>query len=272
MDITGSFNQPTEVAVADNGQILVLDGANNRVAAFDEAGLPLYRFGKPGQGNGEFKNPVGLCLDRQQRIHVADTGNRRIQIFGLRGDYIREIDLSPWNARPVDVTVNDDTGRLYVSDAANHQILCFDKDGRFDFAWGAYGKGPGEFKFPGMASIDAEGNLFAVDILNGRIQVFDSGGRNLRQVGTLGILPGQLFRPKGLAIDSRSRIFVADSYTGIIQVFDGNGGLYGILSRGPAEFLRLTTPIGMAFGKNGRFCVVQASLNTISVYQLSDTE
>lgn len=270
MDMAGDFNQPTEVAVSDNGHIFVLDGANGRVAVFNEKGKWLYQFGKPGAQDGELRSPVGFDLDHDQRVYIADSGNQRIQIFNEQGKYIRKIDLSSWNARPVEVKVAEKTGLIYICDARNHQILCFDINGVFKVAWGRYGEALGEFKFPGEAVINGKGDLFVIDILNGRIQRFTPGVKNPHQLSTLGVLPGQLFRPKGLAIDPQSRIFVSDSYTGVIQVFDQNGNLYGILSRGPSEFLRLKTPVGMAFDKNGRFYVVQATLNIISVFQIFD--
>jgi DNA-binding beta-propeller fold protein YncE len=272
MDITGDFNRPTEVAVSPDGHIFVLDGANSHVAVFGSDGGRLYTFGKAGSGKGELKNPVGLDLSVKDTVYIADTGNQRIQVFGGRGRHLRSIDLSAWDARPVEVTVAETSNRIYVCDGKHHQILCFDTNGDFKFAWGQYGEAPGEFKYPGPACIDKEGNLFVVDILNGRIQVFDPDGKHSRQVGRLGIVPGRLFRPKGIVIGPRSRIFVADSYTGIVQVFNRTGRLYGILSRGASQWLRLTSPIGMAFDKGGRFYVVQAHLNMISVYRISGKE
>jgi DNA-binding beta-propeller fold protein YncE len=267
-DISGDFNQPTEIAVSDTGHIFILDGANDHVVVFNQDGKMLYQFGKQGEQAGEIKDAVGLCLDHNQNVYVADTGNQRIGIFDTLGNYIRKIDLTSWAARPVNVKVAEKTGRIYVSDAQNHKILCFNLDGVFKFAWGSYGKNFGEFKFPGMSCIDDSGNLLVVDILNGRIQIFNPDGKNPRQLSTLGILPGQLFRPKGIVIDDQSRIFVSDSYTGIIQIFNPDGSLYGILSLGPSEFLRLTTPLGMAFDKKGRFYVVQSTMNIISVYNI----
>ncbi len=268
MDITGDFNHPTEVAVSSRGHIFVLDGANCRVAVFGNDGKRLYTFGKAGSGKGELKNPVGLDLAGRDTVYIADTGNRRIQVFDARGRYRRGIDLTAWDARPVEVTVAENVHRLYVSDAKHHQILCFNTNGDFKFAWGEYGKAPGEFKYPGPACVDKKGNLFVVDILNGRIQVFDPDGKHSRLLGRLGIVPGRLFRPKGIVIDPQSRIFVSDSYTGIVQVFNRTGGLVGILSRGTSQWLRLTSPIGMAFDKGGRFYIVQAHLNRVSVYRM----
>ena len=86
-------------------------------------------------------------------------------------------------------------------------------------------------------------------------------------------MPGRLFRPKGIAIydqDDQSFIYVSDSYTGIIQVFESTGKYYGILSKGDSEFLRLTTPVGLAFDSKGFLYVVQMTLNKVSVFKITD--
>lgn len=270
-DITGSFNQPTEVAVGRDGSIFVLDGANNQVKVFDSRGKLLYSFGRPGCNPGEMDSPVGMDLDSQENIYLADTGNKRIEVFSKKGEYIRTIDLTAMNVRPVEVKFNPQSQLMYVSDTENHQVHCFRNDGSLAYSWGGYGKGPGEFMYPGMIDMDAAGNIEVVDILNGRLQVFDPAGKSPRQIGRFGIKPGTLFRPKGVLVDGKSRVYISDSYTGVIQVFDQSGGLVGILSEDGSSPLHLTTPLGMAMNSDGnRLYVVQAELNTVSVFAFRD--
>ena len=269
-EIRKDFNQPTEVAIGKKGEIFILDGANNQIKVFNPKWAFVLSIGQAGEGNGEFNHPVGLDIDERGEIYVADTGNRRIQIFNDSGKYLRKIDLTPWKARPVEVTALIGTNRIYVSDVKNHQILCFSRDGGFNFSWGELGEQLGDLRFPGMSAVDNRGNIYVVDILNGRIQIFNSQGKDPRQIAELGVLPSQLYRPKGIAIDDRSQIYVSDSYTGIIQVFDRTGKLLGILSEKNDAYLRLTTPIGLAFDAKGRLYVVQSTLNKVSVYQFRD--
>ncbi len=266
-ELRRDFNQPSEVAVGKRGRIFVLDGANNQVKVFNQKWQFVLDIGQAGEGNGEFRNPVGLDIDERGYIYVADTGNQRIQIFDDTGKYLRKIDLTRWKARPVEVKALKAANRIYVSDAKNHQILCFNSDGAFNFSWGNLGEQLGELRFPGMTAVDQNGDIYVIDILNGRIQIFNFLGKDPRQIGELGVLPGQLYRPKGIAIDDRSHIYVSDSYTGIIQVFDRAGKLRGILSETNDAFLRLTTPVGLAFDAKGRLYVVQSTLNKVSVYQ-----
>ena len=272
-DISGGFDRPTEVAVSNDGKIYVLDGANNRIVIFRGNGEQLFSFGKDGKLPGEFHNPVGMEIDNKENIYVADTGNQRIQIFDSAGKYIRLIDLAPMKARPVEVKLSPLYEKIYVSDAHNHQILCFKKDGSFESSWGKYGEMPGEFMYPGMADIDSKGNIHIVDILNGRVQIFTPAGKNTGQLGKFGVTPGKFFRPKGIVIDQFSRIYVSDSYTGVIQLFEGSGKLIGILSEDNVSPLRLTTPLGIALNpEKNYFYVVQSNLNLVSVFELMDNK
>jgi hypothetical protein len=38
-------------------------------------------FGQEGHGPGEFWLPAGICIDVHDRIYVADSYNKRVQIF-----------------------------------------------------------------------------------------------------------------------------------------------------------------------------------------------
>ena len=42
-----------------------------------------------GNGPGEFNRPEGLCVDKQDRLYVADSCNHRIQIFDPQGKFLR---------------------------------------------------------------------------------------------------------------------------------------------------------------------------------------
>lgn len=70
----------------------------------------------------------GLDVDSLGRVYVADTGNHRIQVFDLNGNF-----LLMWGSQgkgnlqfyfPSYVEV-DPTGRIYVSDTYNHRVQVF---------------------------------------------------------------------------------------------------------------------------------------------------
>jgi len=116
---TDTFDQPTEVAVAPNGDIFVADGhgnaptANARIVKFDRNGRFLKTWGKKGTGIGEFDCVHTLAFDSQGRLFVGDRQNNRIQIFDQEGTFIAE-----WKqfGRPSGIHI-DRNDVLYVADS-----------------------------------------------------------------------------------------------------------------------------------------------------------
>ena len=88
------FNQPSDVAVAPNGDIFVADGhdsgSNMRIVKFTKEGKFIKTWGKPGSAPGEFNVPHGLTFDSKGRLFVADRANNRLQIFDQEGTVLEE--------------------------------------------------------------------------------------------------------------------------------------------------------------------------------------
>jgi tripartite motif-containing protein 71 len=206
----GQFNYPGGIAVDSSGRVYVTDTGNNNVQKFllsnsCPAGTTqvvagvcfVKKWGIPGSGNGQFKNPHGIAVDPSGRLYVADLGNNRIQMFKGNGAFIRA-----WGTfgsgngqfgEPRDVTM-DNFGRVYVDDMDNHRVQRFlianpcpagspqIKPGVcYDTKLGAYGTGDGEFKFPVATAVDSSERVYTVDDHgSNRIQVFfwkiDTGG------------------------------------------------------------------------------------------------
>ena len=90
-----TFNRPSDVAVAANGDIFVADGhggdSNARIVKFSQEGKFIKAWGRKGSGPGEFDEPHAIAIDAQGRVFVADRGaNVRIEIFDQDGKYIAE--------------------------------------------------------------------------------------------------------------------------------------------------------------------------------------
>jgi hypothetical protein len=90
------FDQPTDVAIAQNGDIFVGDGhsgggtaaGNARIMKFDKSGKFLMTWGEKGMGPGEFDVIHTLAFDSRGRLFVGDRQNNRIQIFDQDGKFI----------------------------------------------------------------------------------------------------------------------------------------------------------------------------------------
>jgi DNA-binding beta-propeller fold protein YncE len=115
----GLFDEPTDVAVAANGDIFITEGhvggtpGNQRVSKFSKDGKFLMSWGHEGKGPGEFNNPHTIAIDSRGRLFVGDRSNNRIQIFDQNGKFLEE-----WRqfARPSGIFIaKDDT--MYVADS-----------------------------------------------------------------------------------------------------------------------------------------------------------
>jgi sugar lactone lactonase YvrE len=89
-----TFNQPSDVITAPNGDIFVADGhggnSNARIVKFTKEGKFIKAWGKKGTAPGEFDTPHGLAMDSRGRLFVADRNNNRIQIFDQDGKFLEQ--------------------------------------------------------------------------------------------------------------------------------------------------------------------------------------
>jgi sugar lactone lactonase YvrE len=115
-----TFNKPSDVLVAPNGDIFIADGhdssGNNRIVKFAKDGTYLGEWGSTGNGDGQFRDPHALAMDSQGRLFVADRGNSRIQIFDQGGKH-----LATWTqfGRPSGLYIDKDDV-LYATDSESN--------------------------------------------------------------------------------------------------------------------------------------------------------
>lgn len=85
------FNHPLNVAEDEKGNIFVLDTKDCCVKKFSADGKFLSRFGRLGQGPGEFEYPMTIDC-RGQRLLVS-TMSSHFHLFDLNGQYIERFGL-----------------------------------------------------------------------------------------------------------------------------------------------------------------------------------
>jgi DNA-binding beta-propeller fold protein YncE len=117
-----SFNAPSDVVVADNGDIFVTDGhgndTNNRMVKFSGDGSYIESWGRTGYAPGEFRELHAIAIDSRGRLFIADRWNNRIQIFDQDGTFV-----AIWTqfGRPSGVFF-DDEDRIYVADSESDDV------------------------------------------------------------------------------------------------------------------------------------------------------
>lgn len=69
---------PYDICLGPSNHLFVVEYGAGRVTKLGLDGTVVGRFGSTGRGRGQFSTPWGLAVDGQDRLRVADTGNRRI--------------------------------------------------------------------------------------------------------------------------------------------------------------------------------------------------
>lgn len=90
------IDEPAGITVDSKGFVYVVERSRCRVNKFDSNGRSILQWGKRGKGAGEFDfrvsaEPIGMAVDKDDNIYIADTDNNRIQKFDSNGKFLMEI-------------------------------------------------------------------------------------------------------------------------------------------------------------------------------------
>ncbi|XP_019613545.1 PREDICTED: tripartite motif-containing protein 3-like [Branchiostoma belcheri] len=110
------------ITVDGEGNILLSDISNHCVYVYNQDGQFLFQFGGEGSGEGQLKNPRGICTDRAGNIIVANTGNSRVDMFDKTGKFLKHITTGMRGPYAVAMATQ---GQLVVTDSAKNTVTLF---------------------------------------------------------------------------------------------------------------------------------------------------
>jgi sugar lactone lactonase YvrE len=194
--VDGMFRQVTDMAWDSAGNAYISDGyINSRVAKVDKQGNWIQSWGEPGSGPGQFRTPHSIAVDAEDHIYVADRGNRRIQVFDTKGNFLRQITIdvtSNPDARPAignkpQLPLSGDQTLapgapwaicitppphqvLYSSDGYPGRIYKLSLDGKVLGVFGESGKQLKQFGWIHEMACPSENVLYVAELLNWRVQ------------------------------------------------------------------------------------------------------
>jgi tripartite motif-containing protein 71 len=190
----GQLEGPDKLAFDAQGNLYVTEVGTpfvgpSRIQKFSATGKPLAQWGTHGSAPGQFNNPIGIAVDQQGDIYVAEESNTRIQKLSSLGQ-----PLTQWGTPgsgpgqfnvPYDLAL-DASGNVYVSEPGplgpgNDRIQKFSPTGVPLAQWGGPGAGPGQFRNPTGLTVDSKGDVFVVDSSNNRIEELSSAGKYMAQ-------------------------------------------------------------------------------------------
>lgn len=257
---------PRGIAHSESDDTFFVVDRRARVQHVDNKGQFLNDWMMPEQRYGK---PVGLSVGPDGNVYVPDTHYHRVIVYSPKGQEIRQ-----WGTEgtqpgqfiwPTDIAF-DDAGRVFVSEYGDHdRIQVFDREGKYQFEFGAFGQGDGQFSRPQSMVIDGK-DVYVTDSCNHRIAVFTTDGQFVRNMGQVGSDLGQFRFPYGLVMDRDGRLIVTEFGNNRVQWIDKKTGkglrTWGEAGREPGQ---LAYPWASAVDKRGRIAILDAGNNRLQV-------
>jgi hypothetical protein len=252
----GGLQMAVGVAVDSEDRVYILDGQTCLLKRFDRclqefATLPC--IGGPGVAPREFSSPRGLAISCCDNIYVADSGNRRVQVFSIKGLALRNI-WGPYEVQqlPDGITVKQTVPAVTFATAGP------DCSGSLQFP-------PGTWQ-PSDVAVSSRNWTFVSDYANGLIHVFDSHGCwNAAYAGVSESSP-QLVKPIRLTLDTEGRIYVLQEGQTYVVVLNADGTFYGKVGQ-PSDVLGKFCPTAIAVDVNGNLCLSDCLTRKMYFYQ-----
>jgi DNA-binding beta-propeller fold protein YncE len=184
------FGRVSSVTTDSDGNVYVFQRGKKAdpIIVFSHEGKYLRSWGR-----GMFGNPHAIRADKENNIWITDNGDHQVMKFTREGKLLMTLGIKGKSGaddktffKPTDIAWAKN-GDFYVSDGyGNSRVVKFDKNGKYLFAWGKRGSGPGEFRLPHSIAVDSKDQVYVSDRENNRIQIFDKNGKFLKEWTHLG--------------------------------------------------------------------------------------
>jgi len=233
----------------------------NSIHKYSPSGNLLLTWGELGTNLGQFKSPIGIAVDKQGRVYVADSGNYRIQVFSSYGDYIRMWELEQFSSGSIAIGNKND---IYISDLTNRCVHKYDLEGNYILTFGE-----NIIADPYAIAINNHNQIHVVSQYLSTVEVFNSEGMFLFTIGNRnnpGDQPGEFQWLEGIAIDPKDNIYIADTFNNRIQKLTNSGDFitsWGEKVSLPGEFSR---PADIIFTKQENLLVVDSANHRIQIF------
>ncbi|MBI4843235.1 MAG: NHL repeat-containing protein [Nitrospirae bacterium] len=167
-------SEPVDVLVSKfKDYLYVSDNNNHEIKVYDRGGRFKLKWGKFGEGYGEFRYPATMSANSLSEVFIADVINTRVQRFSPMGDHINDIGV--WGVHPGDffrpkgVSVSKD-GWVFVSDSYMGVVQVFSSAGKFDGVICENNKKK-VFRTPVGVFVDKDSRLLVVEMRANKITV-----------------------------------------------------------------------------------------------------
>jgi len=219
--------------------------------SFAQSFIEETRFGGEGRESGKFNEPQAISISQNQIIYIVDTGNHRIQLFDLQGNFRKSIGGFGFEVdqfdRPVDIWVQS-LINIYVSDYNNQRLQRYDGNMNFLSSLVSNEGDASEYQYYEIAScaINSQKDLFLLDHGDNKIIKINRNGQPERSFGAYESGEGELAQPVQLDIWKQQYLLVTDITRNQVLLYDFFGNFLGTVTAEEFE-----SPTGIAASSSG---------------------
>lgn len=263
------------------GEMKTIAGYSNET---DEFNHPVGELQDGSVEEAQFNLPVGLAVDSENNVYIADSGNGAIRKLSEDGKVETVVQGL---LHPFDIVINEQDD-IFFSDALSHEIYQLMKDGTLEvfaggdyeeedgYPVGAYQDGQGEsaqFNEPSGLAFTPSGDLLVADAGNQRIRLINANGEVSTVAGSGdAFVPGttyinggyedgtvdkaQFNFPKDVIALNDKQFIIADTYNHALRLIDNGevstfaGTAYAGFVDGDQSTAQFYNPYAISFADN----------------------
>jgi sugar lactone lactonase YvrE len=215
------------LTIAEDGRFWAVDSGNHRLVIFSEKGDVEFTVGGLGAKEGRFHGPSDITIGRFDKVYVADSRNRRIQVLRADGSFLESWDSRTGGRRkhleiPRALAYTEQArGGIWVANRGWQRLERFDLDGEWIESLDLSELVEGEVKVEGLAIDPVYHRMFVSDAAGGRLIVLDRRGALLAVLRG----PGETrLEPGGAAVSRKFDLYVPDAAGARVLKYEAGSG------------------------------------------------
>ena len=244
------------------GQQLISEQTHISVSSND----PVFKFGKPGDGNGTFHGPWSIAIDNNNCLYVTDSDNKLIQKFTADGKFLKQFSVAVHDEyhTTYDIALDLDKELMLCTQIVHQHGMLGEQE--YILVFTLEGELTNTYKHCGEAfniAIDGHGDIILSTISHESLFKVNNEGTFLGIIGP-SIYPGYI------AITDNGNIIVPDENNDCIYILNKDGTVrhtFGSSGTGKGE---LKQPRGVA-ADNDYILISEVGNNRVQIFKHDGT-
>lgn len=246
-------------------RIYISNTEGHSIDVFNWQGDYQFSFGGFGADPGQMSFPYGITQNSRGDILVSESGNKRVQRFSNKGEYLGTIFDQPneYGIEKPGPLASDAQGNLYIGDLSGGKVTIIDKEGQLV-------RNLGPVQYPhGLALDEKRGLLYVASSGTNRITAYSlKSGKSIRSWSEVQTDSGKVSFGliRGIAVDKQGRLVIVDSLSSIVSIVDFDGNLVNSFGQRGNEDWSFMYPNGIHVSEDGKFYLADWGNNRISMW------